>query len=64
MTCTDEFDLAAAIRAAGIAHGESALNMAADLTLRLDAPTVEMICEATLDRAATHTGLDAYLAAL
>lgn len=62
MTSIDAFDLAAAIRAAGIAEGRAALNLAADLTLRLIAPSAKMICEAALDRAATITGVNPYLA--
>jgi hypothetical protein len=44
MVRTDEFHLAAAVRAAGVAQGEAALNIAADLTLRLDPPTARMLC--------------------
>jgi hypothetical protein len=51
----DEYDLAAAFRAAGLAQGGEALDLACDLWLRLYAPTPEMICEAALDRAATTT---------
>ena len=60
----DEFDLAAAIRAAGLAQGVDGLDLASDLWLRLYAPTPEMVCEAALDRAAITTGIEFYLATL
>jgi hypothetical protein len=60
MTNFDQFDLAAAIRDAGIAQGGDALDLAADIVMRLCAPTPKMVCEAALDRAATTTGLDEY----
>ena len=57
MTHCDEFDLAAAIRATGIAQGVDALDLATDIVLCLCAPTPQLVCEAALDRAATTTGL-------
>ena len=51
----DEFDLAAAMRAEGLAQGAEALDLACDLWLRLLVATPEMICQAALDRAATTT---------
>ncbi len=53
----DVFDLAAAIRAAGVAQGVEALDLAADIVNRLCEATPRMVCEAALDRAATVTGL-------
>ena len=64
MTQIDEFDLAAAVRAAGLAQGEDAINMASDLWLRLCAPTPEMVCEAAVARAVTTTELELYLETL
>lgn len=60
----DEFSLAAAIRAAGIAEGRAAVNMATDLLTRIVAPTPEMVCEAALERAAAQSEFDGYFADL
>ena len=38
--------------------------MAADLTIRLTNPTVNIVCKALRDRAETEAGLDPYLANL
>ena len=58
----DEFTLAAAIRAAGIAEGQIALQLATDLVLRLSAPTPEMVAEAAVERAMKQSEFDGHLA--
>jgi hypothetical protein len=58
----DECSLAAAIRDAGIAEGQAALNLAADLVLRLETPTPEMMAEAAIERAAMERELNNYFA--
>ena len=60
----DEFSLAAAIRDAGLAEGEAAFNLAADLVLRLCTPTPAMVAEAAIERAATQSVVDGYFANL
>ena len=61
----DEFSLAAAIiRHAGVSQGEAALDLAADLLMRLGTPTVGMVTDAATDRAAAESGLDTNFASL
>jgi hypothetical protein len=59
----DDFDLASALRAAGIAQGADALALASNITYWLTEPTPSMVCEAALERASTLAGLDEYLGA-
>ena len=56
----DEFSLAAAIRDAAIAEGQAALNLAADLFLRLETPTAEMMTQAATEREAMKSELSSY----
>jgi hypothetical protein len=58
----DEFSLAAAIRAAGIAKGQVALELATDLVLRLGTPTPEMVAEAAVERALRQSEFGSYFA--
>lgn len=58
----DECSLAAAIRDAGMAEGQAALNLAADLVLRLETPTPEMVAEAAIERAAMESEVSSYFA--
>jgi hypothetical protein len=51
----DEFSLAAAIRATGVAQGDTALVLATALVLRLGTPTPEMVAEAAIERAAKQS---------
>ena len=58
----DECSLAAAIHDAGIAEWQAALDLAADLVLRLETPTLEMEAEAAIQRAAMESELSSYFA--
>ena len=60
----DAFSLAAAIRDAGIAEGEAALNLATNLMLRLRTPTADMVANEAIDRAASQSALDICVANL
>ena len=53
----DVISLAAAIRDAGIAEDEAALELAADLMLQFRTPTPEMVASDAIDRAASQSGL-------
>ena len=58
MATIDDFDLASALRATGIAHGADALTLAAEITAWLTQPTPAMVCEAAVERASTLAGYD------
>lgn len=64
MIDADEFNLAAAIRAAGLAEGVAAIELACYLIYRAESPTLVMRCEAELERRALGAALDAYVAEL
>jgi hypothetical protein len=59
-----EFDLAAAVRSAGLARGDAALELADDLLCHVESPTSVMQCEAEAERRAGGAALDDYLAKL
>lgn len=59
----DELSLAAAIIGhADVSRGEAALDLAADVLLRLGTPALGMTADATAERAAAPSGLDGRLA--